>query len=71
MTSLYTRRFHSQKTSTTLAVVGVCIVSYWFIYEIMTRVPYLARLSLKNYSIKLIEKLFERNDLTMPDSFTQ
>ena len=57
MVSLYTRQIPSQKTSTTLAVIGACILSYWFLYEIMTRVPYLARISLKNYSIKLIENI--------------
>ena len=59
-------------TSTTLAVVGACNDSYCFIYEIMSRGSYLARLSLMNYVIKLIQNiLFERNDLTMPDIITR
>ena len=71
MISLYTRQFPSQKTSTTLAVIGACILSYWFIYEIIARVPYLARLSVKNYSIKLIENIIwtQWSD-SMLDSFT-
>ena len=57
--------FIRKKISNTLAVIGACIVSYWFIYEIMLRVPYLSRLSLKNYVIKLSQIiLFEYNDLT-------
>ena len=70
--SLYTRQFHPQKTSTTMTMIGACMVSYWFIYEIMTRVPYLARLALKNYSLKLIENIiWTQSSDSMPDSFTR
>ena len=40
----YARQFNTQITSTIIAVIGACIGSYWSIYEIMTAVPYLARL---------------------------
>ena len=58
--------FARKITSSIVVVTGACIDSYWFIYEIMTRVPYLTRLSLKNYVIKLYQNiLFEYTDLTL------
>ena len=39
--------FTRKITSTILAMIAVCIVSYRFIYDIITRVSYLARLCLR------------------------
>ena len=58
--------FTRKTTSSIPAVTGAYIDSYGFIYEIMTRVPHLAELSLKNYVTKFYQKVsFEFNDLTL------